>query len=104
MNNAIEPPSSSRRWCQNIAVETLYEDLPAAQYGVTPKAARNHHKLDASSRQRQIAGPTMESTVDTPRNSTAGWACRRILRCTKGDRGPCGIVDSTHNNKTAGYQ
>ena len=78
MDDAIEPPSSSRRWRQNVSGETLCEDLPAAQHCVAPKAARNDYKLDAPSRQRQIAGPTMVPTVDTPRNGTAGWACRRI--------------------------
>jgi hypothetical protein len=31
-------------------------------------------------------------------------ACRRLLQPTNRDRGVGGIVDCTHNNKTAGYQ
>jgi hypothetical protein len=104
MDDAVEPPSSSRRRRQNIAREPLYKDLPAAQHGVAPKAARNYHKLDASSRQWQITDPTMVPTVRASRNGTAGWTCRRLFRWTNCDRGIRGIVDCTHNNKTAGYQ
>jgi hypothetical protein len=98
---AVESPGSSRRWRQDIAGETLYEDLSAAQHGVAPKAARNDPKLDTPSRQRQVADPTVIPTVHTPRNGTAGWTCRRFFRCTN-----CvgGIVARTNNSKTAGYQ
>jgi hypothetical protein len=92
MDYAVEPPGASRRWCENIAVETLYEDLAAAQYGVAPEAARNDHQLDASSRQRQVADPTMVPTVHAPRSGTAGWTSRRFFRCTNRDRGGHGIV------------
>ena len=65
MNNAIEPPGSPGRWRQNIARKALDKDLPPAQYGVAPKAARNDHKLNASSGQRQIANPTLIPAVHT---------------------------------------
>jgi hypothetical protein len=104
MDDAVEPPGSSRRRRQNVAGEPLYEDLPPAQYGVAPEAARNDHKLDAPSRQRQITDPTMVPTVHAPRSGTAGWTCRGFFRCANRDRGVRGIVDCTHNNKTAGYQ
>jgi hypothetical protein len=38
MDDAVEPPGPSCRWRQNIAAETLYEDLPAAQYRVASEA------------------------------------------------------------------
>ena len=104
MDDAVQPPSSSRRRRQNIAREPLYEDLLAAQYGLASEAARNDHQLDASSRQRQVADPTMVPTVHAPRSGTAGWTCRIFLRRTNRDRGLRGIVDCTHNNKTTGYQ
>jgi hypothetical protein len=52
MDDAIEPSGSPCRWRQNVAGETLHEDLSPAQYGVATKPARNDHKLDASSGQR----------------------------------------------------
>jgi hypothetical protein len=52
MNNAVEPPGSSRRWRQDITGKSLHEDLPAAQHGVAPEATRNDHKLG------QAAGET----------------------------------------------
>ena len=57
VDDAVESPGSSRRWRQDITGKPLHEDLPAAQYGVAPEAARNDHKLDTPSRQRQIADP-----------------------------------------------
>ena len=41
VDDAVEPPGPARRWRQNIGGEPLYEDLPAAQYGLAPEAARN---------------------------------------------------------------
>src|SRR5580698_4621818 len=104
VDDAVEPPGPARRGRQNIGGEPLCEDLLAAQYGLAPEAARNDHQLDASSRQRQVADPTMVPTVHAPRSGTAGWTCRRYLRRTNRDRGVRDIVDCNHNNKTAGYQ
>jgi hypothetical protein len=104
MNNAVEPPSSSRRWREDIVGEPLHEDLRTAQHGVAPEAARNNLKLDAPSRQRQIADPTMVPTMHAPRSGTAGRTYPKIFRRADRDCRRRGIMDRRHHNEAAGHQ
>jgi hypothetical protein len=121
-----QPPLNTRRSMEELAeyardtfISTLISILPyerpklgqikfqgdtRGETTLAPEAARNDHQLDASSRQRQVANPTMVPTMHALRSGTAGWTCRRYLRRTNRDRGVRYIVDCTHNNKTAGYQ